>query len=110
MKQMTLQNCTSYKINILKTDGTILEIPPCGTVPRLSVEKTKVAETMDGIPVYRTVFGKTTGLPDEIPGTGLIVSALVRLAMPERRDLFSPGELIRDENGNPVACDGLLTA
>lgn len=39
--------------------------------------------------------------------TVYVVSALVRLALPYRRDLASPGPLVRDADGQPVGCRGL---
>lgn len=46
-------------------------------------------------------------LPAEEAGVALVVSALVRLAVPHRRDVFSPGELVRGTDGQPVGCRGL---
>lgn len=62
----------------------------------------------------RTAPGETTGLPPEVPSEHdehpkvFIVSTLVRLAHPERRDLASPGELVRNEAGQPIGCRGLI--
>ena len=45
-------------------------------------------------------------LCDEMDGVILIVSTLVKNASPDRKDLVSPGELIRNEAGQPVGCKG----
>lgn len=37
----------------------------------------------------------------------LVVSALTALHAPERLDLYSPGPLIRDEQGRTIGCEGL---
>lgn len=54
-----------------------------------------------------TVMGAVDGLPEPQPDTLLIVSALVRLAVPHRTDVVSSGSLVRDESGRPVGCLGL---
>lgn len=62
---------------------------------------------VDGIPVYRAVYGDVEGLPSP-PQDGVycVVSMLVAGACP-RPDVFSPGDLIRDDGGRPVGCRGL---
>jgi hypothetical protein len=62
---------------------------------------------IDGIPVTKTVFGDTVDLPDQIDGTWLIVSAIVRMAHPDRTDLLSPGQQVRDDQGRVVGCKSL---
>ena len=48
-------------------------------------------------------------IPFEIdPNTLYIVSAMVRLALPKHDNLASPGDLIRDENGQIVGCTNLV--
>ena len=59
------------------------------------------------VPIYRTVLGTVTGLPPVNEGIGYIVSAMVRSAAPERRDLYSPADLQRDEHGNVIGCGSL---
>ena len=61
----------------------------------------------DDVPIYRTEYGAVSGLPEPKKGVGYIVSLLVAQALPERSDLFSPGELVRDDQGRPIACRGL---
>ena len=33
---MEIRNCTPHVLNIIKQDGEVLDIPPCGIVPRCS--------------------------------------------------------------------------
>ena len=56
------------------------------------------------IPVYTVATGNVEGLPEQAGGVLLIVSAMVRCAAPERRDLVSPADFARDEKGNIVGC------
>ena len=59
------------------------------------------------VPTYSTILGQVTGLPPVNDGIGYIVSAMVRSAAPERRDLYSPADLVRDEHGNVIGCGSL---
>ena len=99
---MPFVNLTPHVINVV--DGPAF--PPSGAVARVK-STTEVAGTVDGVALYRVAFGAVEGLPAEVPGTILIVSALVRGAVPARRDVASPGELVRGADGNPVGCRGL---
>ena len=47
-------------------------------------------------------------IDDEQPDVLLIVSAMVRQALPDRKDLASPGDLVRDENGAVIGCGNLI--
>ena len=104
---MTVINVTPHTINVVGQSGeTLAELPPSGNVARVSVTRELVGQVA-GLPVYHSRFGAVVGLPDEIVGTVLVVSAMVRLAVPLRRDVYSPGELVRGADGQPVGCRGL---
>lgn len=60
------------------------------------------------IPVDRVHLGHITGLPDPVDGTVFVVSRDVARAA-RRADVFSPGLLVRDEQGYPVGCQGLTS-
>lgn len=105
-KTMTMLNLTPHAINIITPAGTVT-VAPSGTVARCSQTSTPAGE-VNGIALSRTTFGAVTGLPEPVEGTLLIVSALVRAALPTRTDLASPGDLVRDAAGNPVGCKGLI--
>lgn len=59
------------------------------------------------IPVSIPTFGAVAGLPAPEPGTAYVVSAMVREASRDRRDVYSPGELVRGTDGQPIGCRGL---
>lgn len=61
------------------------------------------------VPLVRGTYGEVTNLPEPRWGTYLIVSALVRLACPERKDLISPADVARDENGRVLYCRSFET-
>lgn len=93
------------------------EVVLCGTKIPASGQQARVATTRKlgtytvvsdrPVPVYHTVLGAVTGLPEAAEGVGYIVSALVRSAAPERRDLYSPADLQRDERSNVIGCESL---
>lgn len=80
---------------------------PSGSVARCTEESVS-AGTWEGIPFARVSYGYPEGLPPETSSTLYIVSAMVRSAVPTRRDLASPGRLVRDEAGNVVGCECLI--
>lgn len=107
-----LKNLTSHEVCIYKLNGVTpdldLVIEAGEEVARVSCEYMKVDKTVEGVNLYRTVFGPVTGLPDYEEGVYLLVSTMVREALPLRHDLVSPGQLLRDDDGNVIGCLGLV--
>lgn len=103
---MNFANLTPHAIRVLNPDGSLaLEIAPSGSVARVATRSEQIG-TLDGVPIFRVVRGAVTGLPD---GDGrFIVSLLVRESAPGDVRLFSPGELRRGPDGQPVGCVGLV--
>lgn len=107
-----LKNFTPHEVCIYKLNGTVydldLVIEGGEEVARVSCKYMKVDKKVEGVDMYRTVFGEVTGLPDYEEGVYLLVSAMVREALPLRSDLVSPGQLLRDDDGNVIGCLGLV--
>lgn len=103
---MDFINLTPHQISIVRDDESVLIVPPSGTVCRVTTTRTPV-DTIDGVVIYRTAFGKIDYIPPKIDGTMYIVSALVKAALPSRYDIVSPGDLVRDDGGNVIGCKGL---
>lgn len=110
-------NLTPHTINEATTGKAF---PPSGFVLRTETKRTEL-ERLDGIPVYSTLYGKLTGWPDKIESdTVFIVSTMIarqaKLEYEERIDrqdsvrFCSPGELVRDDEGNPIGCRGFNLA
>ena len=104
-------NRTEHKVTIFNTIGVntpdmVLEQYK-GEPIRVSCESRKV-DTVEGIDIYENIYGEVTGLPEFKEGVYYVVSAMVRQALPERKDLLSPGQLIRNEAGQPIGCLGLV--
>lgn len=101
---MYIKNLTPHEIHEVKSGK---KFAPYGNVARVSVENDFVTY-IDGVPVYEQRIGLVKDLPDQLPHVYLIVSTLVRLAVPDRMDVLSPGELVRDGNGKPIGCNGFV--
>ena len=102
MTKKILINLTPHAIHEVNTKITF---PPSGNVARVSVSYIKDGE-INGIPVCRAEYGSVEGLLELKKDTVYIVSGFVKSAVPERKDVVSPGELVRDESGKPIGCDG----
>ena len=107
-----LKNLTPHEVCIYKLNGTVPDldvvIEASETIARVSCEYIKVDKKVDGIDLYRPVFGEVTGLPEYSEGIYLLVSAMVREALPLRSDLVSPGQLLRNDKGEVIGCLGLV--
>lgn len=82
-------------------------IEPSGQIARCTEVSESVGE-IDGIEIITRVYGEVTGLPDTNSENDYIVSAMVRLALPLRYDILSPGDLIRDDKGQIVGARNLV--
>ena len=113
MNETNIVNLTPHKITLCGSDKrALIEIPPSGNIARVETRSERIGSiSVNGIeiPVSRTQFGAVTGLPEPQPGTAYIVSLAVRTAVPQRADVFSPGELVRGPDGQPVGCLGLVS-
>lgn len=101
-------NLTAHPVNVYSADGKklIKVIPPSGEVARVLTYNVPLVIKED-IPIFSTRYGNIAGLPEEVEGTILVVSTMVRIAVPWRKDLASPGEIIRNQDGLPIGCKGL---
>lgn len=104
---MNLINLTPHEINIYDNDKTTLlrSIPSSG-IARVSVARHQ-STTINGIPVFVSRYSNTTGLPPVNNDDFFIVSLVVKNANNHRTDLLSPGELLRNDQGQPIGCVGL---
>lgn len=101
---MNIINLTPHAIHLPNRT-----IEPSGQVARCQ-EWTLPAGTFDGIVLIRREYGAVEELPEYVHKSGnlYIVSMMVRQALPERIDLASPGDLIRDESGQIIGCKNLV--
>ena len=102
---MKFVNLTPHEVRIINGDSDIV-IPTSGVVARAKVVQ-ELIFNLDGIPVYKNVYGETIGLPAPSEGVIYIVSALAAQGCSNREDVFVPNDSVRDENGKIVGCRSL---
>ena len=99
-------NLTPHTINVILPTGLTVSYPSEGSA-RVSVTSTNFG-SHEGTPLSRQVYGAVEGLPEAQEGVLFVVSSLVRAAFPHRTDVASPGELVRNEAGQPICCRGFV--
>lgn len=104
---MNILNLTPHNLTIHNGEGESTTIAPSGIVARVAAEKENTG-CIDGIPVFKTAFGEIQDLPEAQEGVIYVASLLVAQAA-KRADVFSPGELLRNEQGQPIGCLGLAS-
>jgi hypothetical protein len=82
-------------------------LPPSGAIARCATKSAPAGEH-EGVALVATAYGTVEGLPEPAPGVLYVVSAIVRSAVPERTDVASPGDLVRNEAGAVVGCRNLV--
>lgn len=110
---MTIINLTPHTVNFIGQES-IKSFEPSGQVARVSTEYFNivpdVAFDITGLNFISTEFGEAINLPDEKlnkfgrPEKLYIVSAVLKSACQERKDLIVPADLVRDEKGNVIGC------
>lgn len=111
-------NLTPHTLNIVCARGTTRAVPASGQVVRVATERRNI-DRFAGINFNRVVYGPLQGLDLEalVDDAGcehvvLLVSGMVLChpELPRDTEAFtfaSPGELIRNDEGQPIGCDGL---
>ena len=97
-----------------------LTLPACKEPARVEMEEKQTdikvfygrciedgADDLFAMPVMRVTKGEVKGLPDPSKGTVYIVSSMVAERV-KRKDVFSPGHLVRDEQGRVTGCKALI--
>lgn len=116
---MAFVNMTPHALNILKSGGAGLVLPPFGQSVRVG-SSFEPFGVLDGVTMFRAIYGNVEtienatkavvgGLPPVVEGVTYVVSgqALEAVKAAGRSDFAAPGELVRDEKGQPVGCNGL---
>jgi len=108
---MEIINCTPHELSVIAKDGEVVTVPPSGIITRLSEERKPAGIVImdDGTRIDATAaeHGGIVDLPEMQSNTIFVVSAMVRMALRNRIDVFSPGVLVRDAAGNIIGCQGL---
>lgn len=104
-------NLTPHNLNVRNAEGVMITVAPSGKVARVAVRRVKMYE-ISGVIIWGKEMGGLVGLegledaPENVLITSLAAKAAVKAAFPAAL-VVSPGDLLRDENGQPVGCDGL---
>ena len=112
-----VRNYTPHDINVYDDENNVVVTYPSMGVARVT-EKKYHAETIDVrrwngnkfIPITYKSFGEVTGLPNDKYANGrpvlYIVSGYVKSALPDRHDLITPDDPVRDADGRIIGCRG----
>lgn len=113
---ITLVNLTPHNINVYSDSGVTI-IYTSNIIARVDMVVTSLDtkaqyitkqgyEREVGVPMFKTVYGEVTNLPEKVKDTLYIVSGIVQTAA-GRDDLVVPANLVRDDKGMVVGCKGL---
>ena len=113
---MKLKNYTPHDVNIHLENGEKITVCPEENPIRLEEKSEEIGVLMAArpcltyscIPLFKKRF-LSGSLPEQEDGVGLIVSLAVAQEFTERKDLFVPNEIIRDEKGRILGCKSLAT-
>lgn len=107
---MKIVNLTPHPLDVQRTDGTWVNIPPSGQVARVAERRTAgpVVDSAEFGEFATEWFslGDVEDMPTPEPGTVYVVSKLVAQALGNRLDVVCPGEVMRDNQGRIVGCVG----
>ena len=106
IKMKSIVNLTPHTLRLVTEFNTLTVIDPSGTVARVDVVSVPNG-SINNIKVYKNSYGAVTDLPDPVPNTIYVVSALVAQACKDRPDVFYPDKLIRDNQGRVDGAKGL---
>lgn len=106
---MRIANLTPHTLNLI-TDNGSLTVPPSGIVARVSVDRSLAGSiSVDGvlIPLNVSTYGDITDLPAPQDNTVYVVSALVAQLAANRKDVYYPDDLVRDDQGRVIGARSL---
>ncbi|MFC7331365.1 hypothetical protein [Marinactinospora rubrisoli] len=116
---MKIVNMTSHRLSMYGPgeDGeevVVATYEPSGMVARVAhTDSEEIVHTDHGPArlltqrfgdVYVAVDGERREMPDPEPGTLLVVSGMVASRLPDRDDVVTPSELVRDEAERVIGC------
>lgn len=99
-------NLTPHRVNIIGLGS----LAKCNTPARVVSSEAK-SGNIEGVKAYVQRNRRVVDLPDPREGVYLIVSSIVRHALPNRKDLVSPYGLKRGKGKKctNINCKGLIT-
>ncbi len=111
---MSFINATPHELNIIREDGSVLTLSPSGHAVRVTTGRVQTGRARDGVEFFEVTYGAVDydglNLEEVFEGSLIvIVSAIVLAALPLAygNNFVSPGELVRNDEGQPIGCKGL---
>lgn len=111
---MQVTNLTPHEVKVLGQDGNVLATLPSDGVARARQTDVPVGEFEIGggvVPVVKTEFGDTDGLPEPAEGVAYVVSIITAQAAAAQgrstTDLLLTSGPVRDDQGRIVGCRAL---
>lgn len=102
----TIHNYTPHRVVLLDDDNNIIKGYVSEGIARVSTEIIPEGY-LGSVKFVSQKFGEVQGLPEEKNNVLYIVSSMVKAALPNRQDLVTPAELVRDSEGNVIGCRSL---
>lgn len=102
-----LRNLTPHPVHIVNTEGIKVRTIESSGLVRLKATTVPSGFEVDGVKITKTVYGEPEGLPEYNKEVFLVVSQLVKTALPSRVDLLVPAEVLRDSQGVILGCQSL---
>lgn len=97
------------------TPHTVTDVESSISYPPRKESCIRVSETLIELPrihdshrLYKRVFGDVENVPLYRTDTFYIVSAIVKDRLPDRTDFWSPGVVVRGDDGNIIGCKGFI--
>jgi len=108
---MKIINLTPHIINVCCGGKTVATYEPSGTVARIDTTLINFGNFRGlNYNLYTQKVGGIVNLPEMgVETIYYIVSTMVRTSCPDRLDLLSPATLVRNEQGQPIGCEGLVS-
>lgn len=104
-----IMNLTPHTIYVRDEEGNVTrEYRPEATPARVRCETVATGESIDGVPVTKTRYFDVQDLPEAQPDTYYIVSMLLAQACPDRHDLLTVNETVRDGEGRIIGCKSFV--
>ncbi|MCI4407531.1 MAG: hypothetical protein JHC26_00430 [Thermofilum sp.] len=118
IENVKIKNLTPHELVILdENNNVIARIPPSGVVARVQ-SREELIGYINGIPIFKTVYGNIENLPDPEPGVVYAVSIVVLTALKEkgikRTDVISPNTnpsrfgAVRDAQGRIIGVKSFI--
>jgi hypothetical protein len=103
-RQAKIINFTGHLVNIIDENGLVkTTYPPSGRIARIDNRNLELFK-LNGTPVLSMMLKDITDLPRRKKDTFFIVSRIIALACPNRKDLIVPNDIVRDGRGEIYGC------